>query len=84
MSRLIDLLSGDIAADEVNELFDLASNSNLRDLSSEYLSRLEQIIIIMLNLSLDSASGAKIYNTKKAEELLVHVRELQCDLRTSP
>lgn len=41
MSRLIDLLSGDIAADKVNELFDLASESNLNVLSPEHLSGLE-------------------------------------------
>lgn len=77
MSRLIDLLSGDIAADKVNELFDLASESNLNVLSPDHLSGLEQIITSMLVLSKDHLSGAVIDNPARVKALLARVRELQ-------
>lgn len=77
MSRLIDLLSGNISADKVNELFNLASESNLNVLSPEHLSGLEQIITSMLVLSKDHLSNAVIDNPTKVNELLVRVRELQ-------
>jgi hypothetical protein len=77
MSQLIDLLSGDIAADKVNKLFEIASESNLNILSPEQLNGLEQIIITHMLLSDDPSSGAVIYNPTNVEELLVRVRGLQ-------
>jgi hypothetical protein len=79
MSRLIDLLSNNtISAGSVNELFDLAFDSDLSVLSTEQLRGLEQVISNMLVMSQDSTSGAIIYNPLKASRLLGRVRELQC------
>ncbi len=78
MPRLIDLLSNDtITADSVNELLDLAFDTDLSVLSSKNLNSLEQVISNMLVMSQDITSGAIIYSPVKAEQLLARVRELQ-------
>jgi hypothetical protein len=77
MSRLINLLSNDITGESVNDIIDLALDSDLSVLPPEHLDGLELVISNMLVLSQDSLSGAVVHNPIKAAKLLAFVRKLQ-------
>ncbi|WP_341509647.1 hypothetical protein WAX88_21355 (plasmid) [Photobacterium damselae subsp. damselae] len=77
MSQLANLLSKSIAPEKVNELFDIADKSDLKDLSPDQLNGLEQIICQMLILNKIPSSGAIINRPKMVNNILTRIRELQ-------